>query len=69
MLGLKNNMSTQFQTEAWTEYGIGLVILFLRYFARWKVVSFKGWEGDDYFAVLTLVFWTVGTTRVAYIVG
>jgi hypothetical protein len=51
--------ATPFQTEAWTEYGIGTLFLFLRYFARWKAVGFKGWQGDDYFAILVLVFWTV----------
>ncbi|KAJ3526383.1 hypothetical protein NM208_g11214 [Fusarium decemcellulare] len=50
--------ATPFQTEAWTEYGLGSAILFLRYFARWKTVGFKGWQGDDYFAVAALVFWT-----------
>jgi hypothetical protein len=52
--------ATPFQTEAWTEYGIGVLILLLRYYARWKVVGFRGWQGDDWFAVLALVFWTVG---------
>lgn len=51
--------ATPFQAEAWTEYGIGVLILFLRYFARWKAVGFKGWQGDDYFALLVLVFWTL----------
>lgn len=50
---------TPFQTEAWTEYGLGTVVLLLRYFARWKTVGFKNWQGDDLFAVLALVFWTV----------
>ncbi|KAK4108571.1 hypothetical protein N656DRAFT_761243 [Canariomyces notabilis] len=50
--------ATPFQTEAWTEYGIGVLILLLRYYARWKVVGFRGWQGDDWFAVLALVFWT-----------
>lgn len=53
-------MATPFQTEAWTEYGLGVVILFLRFFARWKTVGLKGWGGDDAFAILVLLFWTVG---------
>jgi hypothetical protein len=52
-------MATPFQTEAWTEYGLGTLVLFLRYFARWKTVGFKGYQGDDYFALAALVFWTV----------
>ncbi|WAO97183.1 Hypothetical protein NCS54_01489700 [Fusarium falciforme] len=50
--------ATPFQTEAWTEYSIGVLILLLGYFARWKAVGFKGWQGDDYPAVLALTFWT-----------
>ncbi|KAF7554397.1 hypothetical protein G7046_g6838 [Stylonectria norvegica] len=50
--------ATPFQKEAWTEYGLGVVILLLRFFARWRTVGFKGWQGDDYFALLALVFFT-----------
>ncbi|KAF4998551.1 hypothetical protein FGRMN_3078 [Fusarium graminum] len=50
--------ATPFQTEAWTEYGLGAIVLFLRYFARWKTVGFKGYQGDDYFALAAMVFWT-----------
>ncbi|KAF4974677.1 hypothetical protein FZEAL_8448 [Fusarium zealandicum] len=50
--------ATPFQTEAWVEYGLGTLVLVLRYFARWKAVGFKGYQGDDYFAALALVFWT-----------
>ena len=51
-------MATPFQTEAWTEYGIGIIILFLRIFARCRLVGLD-WDGDDYFAVAAVVFWTV----------
>jgi hypothetical protein len=50
--------ATPFQTEAWTEYALGVVVLLLRFFARWRMVGFK-WQGDDYFAVGALIFWTV----------
>lgn len=53
--------STPFQKEAWTEYGIGTVVLFLRIVARIKVVGVKNWQGDDYFTLVALVFWTVGS--------
>ncbi|KND90932.1 hypothetical protein TOPH_04311 [Tolypocladium ophioglossoides CBS 100239] len=52
-------MATPFQSEAWAEYGLGVFILFLRFFARWKAVGFKKWEGDDFFAILVLIFWTL----------
>jgi len=54
-------MPTPFQTEAWTEYGIGIVIVFSRIFARWKVVGVKNWQGDDYFAIVSVFFFTVGS--------
>jgi hypothetical protein len=50
-------MGSPFQTEAWTEYAIGMVILITRIAARcWQL----GWklDGDDYFAVLAVVFFT-----------
>lgn len=53
--------ATPFQKEAWTEYGIGVIILLLRLFARLKVVGIRNWQGDDYFSVVALIFWTVCT--------
>ncbi|KAJ4263903.1 hypothetical protein NW762_005940 [Fusarium torreyae] len=50
--------ATPFQTEAWTEYGLGTAVLFLRYFSRWRTVGIKGFQGDDYFAFAALIFWT-----------
>ncbi|POR36122.1 Uncharacterized protein TPAR_03687 [Tolypocladium paradoxum] len=52
-------MVTPFQAEAWTEYGLGVFVLFLRCFSRWKTVGFKNWEWDDVFAILVIVFWTL----------
>ena len=51
-----------FQVEAWVEYGLGVLILFIRFFARWSAVGFQGRQGDDYFAVAALIFWTVRVT-------
>lgn len=50
-------MSNPFHTEAWTEYGLGMVILLTRIATRcWQVVL--KWDGDDYFAVLSAIFFT-----------
>ncbi|BDD56231.1 hypothetical protein MPDQ_005603 [Monascus purpureus] len=49
---------TSFRREAWIEYGIGVFVLLVRFFARWRIVGLKGWQGDDYFALLVLIFWT-----------
>ncbi|EAW12317.1 uncharacterized protein ACLA_062820 [Aspergillus clavatus NRRL 1] len=50
--------ATPFQTEAWTEYGLGVVIILGRIFARWKIVGIKNWQGDDWFSIVSLMFWT-----------
>lgn len=54
---------TPFQKEAWSEYGIGTAILFLRIFARCWTVGLN-WDGDDYLAVLSVLFWTVRMTQI-----
>ncbi|KAF9890556.1 hypothetical protein FE257_005687 [Aspergillus nanangensis] len=59
--------ATPFQKEAWTEYGIGTVILLFRIFARLKVVGVKNWQGDDYFAIVSLLFWTAELTMLELI--
>jgi hypothetical protein len=51
-------MATPFQTEAWTEYGIGMLILIFRVIVRTRQIGFH-WEGDDYFTILAIVFFTV----------
>ncbi|KAF1936324.1 hypothetical protein EJ02DRAFT_438622 [Clathrospora elynae] len=50
-------MPTPFQAEAWIEYAIGMIILFTRIAARCSQIGLK-WDGDDYFAVLAVVFFT-----------
>ncbi|KAE8314035.1 hypothetical protein BDV41DRAFT_534884 [Aspergillus transmontanensis] len=59
--------STPFQKEAWTEYGIGVIILLLRIFARFRVVGVKNWQGDDYFVFVVLAFWTAELTMLELI--
>lgn len=50
-------MPTPFQIEAWTEYAVGLFILVARIGMRCKHLGFK-WEGDDYFTIPVLLFYT-----------
>ncbi|KAL4770625.1 hypothetical protein BDW60DRAFT_208999 [Aspergillus nidulans var. acristatus] len=59
--------ATPFQKEAWTEYGIGVVVLLLRLFARLKVVGIRNWQGDDYFSIVALIFWTAELTMLELI--
>lgn len=44
--------------EQWVEYGIGMTIFFLRFFARYKVVGLKNLAYDDLFALLAMVIET-----------
>ncbi|KAF6816449.1 hypothetical protein CMUS01_12266 [Colletotrichum musicola] len=50
-------MATPFQVEAWTEYAIGLLVLLVRIVYRTTLVG-TNWEGDDYFALIAVFFWT-----------
>ncbi|KAF4919189.1 hypothetical protein CGCVW01_v008097 [Colletotrichum viniferum] len=50
-------MATPFQIEAWTEYAIGLLVLLVRIVYRSTIVG-TNWEGDDYFALIAVFFWT-----------
>ncbi|KAH6859293.1 hypothetical protein B0T12DRAFT_453888 [Alternaria alternata] len=50
-------MYNPFTTEAWTEYAVGMVIIFSRITARcWQVGL--NWDGDDYFTILCALFFT-----------
>ena len=60
-------MVTAFQTELWTEYSIGSFVLFLRLFARIKVVGIRHLQFDDLFAFLGLVGHGHGRNREEYI--
>jgi len=50
-------MGSPFTIEAWTEYAVGMAILLMRIIARSSQIGFN-WDGDDYFAVLAIVFFT-----------
>ncbi|CZR58660.1 related to integral membrane protein PTH11 [Phialocephala subalpina] len=60
-------MGSPYQTELWTEYGIGMVIFILRFFARWKVVGFANFAWDDFFAFVAMILWTVDSATVQII--
>ncbi|KAI0144728.1 hypothetical protein BJ166DRAFT_77072 [Pestalotiopsis sp. NC0098] len=59
--------ATPFQVEGWVEWSLGVAILLLRLYARWKAVGFKGWKGDDYFSIIALVLWTMDITVVTLV--
>ncbi|KAG5982187.1 hypothetical protein E4U55_002205 [Claviceps digitariae] len=59
--------ATPFQVEAWTEFGIGILILLVRIAYRTSLVGWE-WQGDDYFAVAA-VFFLTGETLVLELIG
>jgi hypothetical protein len=46
-----------FTTEAWSEYAVGMAILLTRIGARCTQVGWR-WDGDDYFAVFAVLFFS-----------
>lgn len=45
----------QFLLEIWLEYGFGALVYALRFFARWRLLGFRGWDWDDLFAGVSWV--------------
>ncbi|CEI68201.1 hypothetical protein FVEN_g11845 [Fusarium venenatum] len=47
--------------EMWIEYAIGIIVLFLRLFARLqriKFTKFRTWALDDWFTIPAIILWT-----------
>ncbi|KAG6036504.1 hypothetical protein E4U41_005697 [Claviceps citrina] len=59
--------TTPFQVEAWTEYAVGMLILLTRIAYRISMVGWD-WQGDDYFAVASVLFLT-GETVMLELIG
>lgn len=46
--------------ECRAQYGVGVSLLALRWFTRWKTVgSVRHWQLDDFFSVMAFVFYTI----------
>ncbi|KAI2643214.1 hypothetical protein GGS21DRAFT_536713 [Xylaria nigripes] len=58
----------QFVTEDFTLFSIGFLVTLTRTFARVKQVGFKGLQGDDYLAWISMIFYAA-ETGLAYSVG
>ncbi|KXT03794.1 hypothetical protein AC578_739 [Pseudocercospora eumusae] len=50
--------------EVWTEYGISMVCMLLRFFARWRVFGFKAFDLGDVFAALAMIFYSIESTGI-----
>jgi hypothetical protein len=46
-----------------------VAVLLLRFATRIKTVGFKGFQGDDYFSILTLGLFTIDAATVNIICG
>lgn len=38
--------------EQWAEYGVGILVILLRFFVRGRLVGLRGLQGDDYMVVV-----------------
>ncbi|KAL4731213.1 hypothetical protein ACLX1H_000175 [Fusarium chlamydosporum] len=59
---------TTFAVEAFTLLSIGIVIIFLRTYARLRQVGIQNFEADDYLMLLAIIPYTI-ETALAYTVG
>ncbi|KAI0167778.1 hypothetical protein BJ166DRAFT_240678 [Pestalotiopsis sp. NC0098] len=64
-------VDNSFLAEVWGLYAVGCLVLTLRFFVRLRTVGFMGMKGDDIFAALVLLFYTMdaATVHVVYYAG
>ncbi|KAK1492308.1 hypothetical protein CABS01_11825 [Colletotrichum abscissum] len=49
----------KFLKEMWTWFGVGALVILLRFFVRIRMVGPRGLKGDDYTMLVTLFLYTV----------
>ncbi|TVY85929.1 hypothetical protein LAWI1_G006651, partial [Lachnellula willkommii] len=59
--------TAKFLREQWALYGVGAVILLMRFAVRIRMVGFKGFQGDDYMSILVLALFTMDASTVQII--
>ncbi|KAF4453283.1 hypothetical protein F53441_4013 [Fusarium austroafricanum] len=61
----------EFLIEEWTLYAFGTLLLFTRFAVRIKTVGLRGFQGDDFFSMLVLLFFTIDafTVHLIYFYG
>lgn len=57
-----------FAAEAFTLLSVGILIIFVRTYARWRQVGIRNFEADDYLMLFVIVPYTIETS-LAYTVG
>lgn len=50
---------SRFLVETWSLYALGAALLLVRFAVRFRTVGPKEFQGDDYFAMATLLFFTL----------
>ncbi|KAI0156869.1 hypothetical protein GGR57DRAFT_501257 [Xylariaceae sp. FL1272] len=67
--GLEVNPS--FLVEIWIYYALGVSVLLVRFAARLRMVGVRGFQGDDWFALVVLAMFTcdAATVHVIYHIG
>ncbi|KAH7249500.1 hypothetical protein B0J15DRAFT_514194 [Fusarium solani] len=60
-----------FLYEVWALYGVGTLILLTRFAVRFKTVGWRGFQGDDFFSALVLIFFAMDgfTVHLIYYLG
>ncbi|KAH6649021.1 hypothetical protein BKA67DRAFT_379552 [Truncatella angustata] len=60
-----------FLDEIWALYAVGMAVLILRFVVRFKSVGMRGMQGDDFFALLVALFYTLdaATVHIVYYAG
>lgn len=46
-------------TEVWIEYGVSMLVILLRFFARWRMFGFEKFDLGDVFAGLAMVCYSL----------
>ncbi|KAF2008696.1 hypothetical protein BU24DRAFT_381647 [Aaosphaeria arxii CBS 175.79] len=49
---------SSFLPEVWSWFAVGVTVILLRYIVRIRAVGFRGFQGDDYIAILSLALYT-----------
>ncbi|RDW67077.1 hypothetical protein BP5796_09826 [Coleophoma crateriformis] len=59
----------EFVIEEWSLYGLGAVMIMIRFAVRLRVVGWRHFRGDDCMAILVLTFFTMGVANSYIICG
>lgn len=58
-MGMPGPSNDALFTEVWVEYAISMLLILLRFFARWRVFGFEKFDLGDVFAGLAMVCYSL----------